>query len=194
MKIDNWDRLENKKLSSFDGAIFLTGLEIDKTEESGIFFLPINYHDQSKAVSYSVSVNRCVQIRSLATGQIFAQLVSDDPIMGAKFSPTDHRKILTFSWLSRKALLWNSPPRLDHSGEIIIRITIPAPSIDDAQYSVGSFFGTFSSDGEKIVFITNDLRIYIYATETGELLRTGHVLLSDEYPQSENEKTRPKAE
>jgi WD40 repeat protein len=168
-----WDCEEKHTISLFSGQghSINPDIEIDNSGELGIFYLPIDLFVTKNRVVKS----RYLQVRSLRTGKIQAQCVNDH-LGGSKFSPVDSQILLL--WNHKTATLWKYATFEDSPGEILSCIKLPsyAPRLNQGKKNNecknnSIFYGTFSSDGKRVIFITDDLRIYIYSSDTGKLLR-----------------------
>jgi hypothetical protein len=174
-EITIWHMIENKKITAFQGRIYHAGLEIDNSGELGIFYSPpISIYDIRNSKYKPLLPRRSIQVRSLNTGDIEAQVLSENEnIMGVKFSPVDPQILLLYHWYpTDKAVLWQYSS-LDHSGKILAKMSLPLNNKvkKDSNKTIVNYYGVFSSDGKKVVFVTNDLKIYIYSADTGKLLR-----------------------
>lgn len=168
-----WDCEEKQTILLFSGQghSINPDIEIDCSGELGIFYSPVDLFVSKNEIIKS----HYLQVRSLRTGKIQSQCVSDH-LGGAKFSPADPRILLL--WDNETAALWKYATFGDSPGEILSCIKLPSNSPILNQGNKNNvcknnriFYGTFSSDGKRVIFITNDLRIYIYSSDTGKLLR-----------------------
>jgi WD40 repeat protein len=168
-----WDCAKRQTISLFSGQghSINPDIEIDNSGELGIFYSPIDLFVMKNKIVKS----RYLQIRSFRDGKIQAQCVNDH-LGGAKFSPVDSQILLL--WNHKTATLWKYATFWDNPGEILSCMKLPSysPILNQGNQNNEcknnrNFYGTFSSDGKRVIFITDDLRIYIYSSDTGKLLR-----------------------
>lgn len=171
-EVNIWDCIERKNITSFQGfPTFPQVAAVDSSEENGVFLTRSDF----VTTKNEISVYPCLQIISLRTGKMRSQITFPH-IGGAKFSPTTPDVILI--WSEKTAVLWKYESLGHGRGEILSSMKLPSysPILNQGNKNNGCknnsiFYGTFSSDGKRIIFITDDLRIYIYSSDTGKLLR-----------------------
>jgi hypothetical protein len=185
-----WSFNECKYVSSFSGiSPDLCGMAVDKSGTFGIFYTVTDSLSQSGEIKKKYSI----QVQSLYSGKILSQLIYERMPSGMKFSPIDSQLILIWDNLDRDAILWKQASQSE-SGKIVTKIKL-SHSLSHAQklhlknikqqkqktrqtnncnnndhlYFIGA---TFSSDGKKIVFLTNNMQAIIYSTETGKFIKS----------------------
>jgi hypothetical protein len=182
--INVWDDIRNRLITSFDGGGFLSGVEVDSHNIYGIFYSVIN----SDLWDHKEMTTGSIEIRSLDSGLRKTQLLlpSIEPEDGAVFSPVNSKLILIWSHKLQVAYLWDIEYNV-----IRLKIQIPCgnklkdchsfskdqsnnnnkpPTIVN-EYESYKLYGAFSSDGQRISFITENFCIYEFLVETGEIIK-----------------------
>jgi hypothetical protein len=184
-----WSLAERKYVASFSGISSVFGIDVDNSGMLGIFYTVAD----SLSSSGEMKERYNIQVQSLDSGKIQSQLIYDDKPDGMKFSPVNSQLVLIWSSSAREeAILWQRAALPSESGKIIAGIKL-SNSLSLAQkihlknikqqkqkskrtdrnggslYFIGA---TFSSDGKKIVFFTNNMIAFIYSAETGKFLES----------------------
>jgi hypothetical protein len=182
--IEVWDNIRNRLINSFDGGGFLSGVEVDIHNAHGIFYSVTN----GDLLNHKEMITGCVEIRSLDSGLRKTQLLlpSIEPEDGAVFSPVNSKLILIWSHKLQTAYLWD----IEYN---VIRLKILIPCGNKLKYCNYSLkdqnnhdnksstivnedesyklYGAFSSNGQSVSFITENLCIYEFSIETGEIIK-----------------------
>jgi hypothetical protein len=163
-----WDCVNKKRITSFDGSCVGIKNAVDNSGEYGVFSMFID----SLSSQGKLKKTSNVQIINLQSGKMQSQIIYDSPT-GACFSPIDSRVLLLWSNSNKNAIIWKSPMFYGvETGEIMARLKLPSDYTKNQQDIDNDIvYGTFSSDGKKIVFITEALNVYIYSAATGKYLK-----------------------
>ena len=160
----------------FPGLPFWGGYELDAQCERGVFNL-FRHELNNKQEDVSTKI---IQVRSLLTGDVLAEIADANNIDGAKFSPADSNLLLI--WGRDETCLFAKLLRYSEEGAAtpteIGKILLPYPKESTANKvcrALPKFWGTFSSCGEKIVFLTEHMQVYEYDSDTMCLLKSEHL-------------------
>lgn len=184
-----WSLNECKYVASFASISSVFGIAVDNSGMLGIFYTVAD----SLSSSGEMKERYNIQVQSLDSGKIQSQLIYEGKPDGMKFSPVNSQLVLIWSSSAREeAILWQRASLPSESGKIIAIIKL-STSLSLAQkihlknvrqqkqkskrtdsnggslYFIGA---TFSSDGKKIVFFTNNMIAFIYSAETGKFLKS----------------------
>jgi hypothetical protein len=195
-EVQVWNLTESKHITSFSGISPFTGIAVDRSGMLGVFYTIADYTTSTK----KIKKKRIIQVQTLNAGKIQSQLIYEGTPHGIKFSPVNPRVILIWSESPKKeAILWQWSTLPNESNKIIAKIQLPLslaakikpkqnPKQDTDSNDLSFVGATFSSDGKKVIFFTNNFLAFIYSAETGKLLKICFIATPNQNNSTKTEK------